>query len=171
MLRQWRIILEWCLSLVVVHLRLVWVAHRSLLVVHLRLRLVWRAIRLVKEASHRRLLVVEVRSIDFLRRSKVRLLHVTRMHLLRLSVILRLGRETIERDIRGFPLRVTGAGHFPCRRVLSLTLPHTQLASPLLPNFQNKRRPGDGVTHQVLQCGLRLTNQVIVTVVVIVKDC
>ena len=74
----------------VVYLRLVLlVVHRSLLVVHLRLRLVWSAVRLLKEASHWSLLVVEVRSVDLLRRSKVRLLHVTRMHLL--TVILRGG--------------------------------------------------------------------------------
>jgi len=90
--------------------------------------------------------------VDLLRRSKVRLwrLHMTRNHLRRLTITLRGSRETIERDIRGFPLRITGAGHFSCWSVLSLTLPHKDLASPLVSNFQNQWSPGDAVTHQVL---------------------
>ena len=98
---------------------------------------------------------------------------MTGIHFLRLTVTLRgRGRRVIpERGIGGISLRVTGVCHFPCLRVLSLALPHVELTSPLLTNFENKRRPGGAVTHQVLQCGFRLADEVIVTVVVVIKDC
>ena len=112
-------------------------------------------------------------SVHLLRLSKVRLLHMTGIHFLRLIVTLRgRGRRVIpKRGIGGFPLRVTGVCHFPCLRVLSLALPHVELTPPLQTNFENKRRPGGAVTHQVPQCGLRLADEVILSVVVVIKDC
>ena len=103
----------------------------------------------------------------------MRLLHVTGIHLLRLIEALRgRGRRVIpERGIGGIPLWVTRVCHFPCLRVLSLALPHVELTSPLLTNFENQRRPGGAVTHQVPQCGLRLADEVILSVVVVIKDC
>lgn len=55
--------------------------------------------------------------------------------------------------------------------VLSLALPHVELTPSLVSNFENQRCPGGAVTHQVPQCGLRLADNVIVTVVVLIKDC
>ena len=112
-------------------------------------------------------------SVHLLGLSKVRLLHMTGIYLLRLIVTLwGRGRRVIpKRGIGGIPLRVTGVCHFPCLRVLSLALPHVELTSPLLTNFENQWRPGGAVTHQVPQCGLRLADEVILSVVVVIKDC